>query len=160
MCISRPWQLRPNKSEGRVPQFMERAGHYFMNWGDLYANWKEKVLAKIKELDAINFTTLPDVEALDVVTGGVGLDSTNQLFDQYDKAIELCYKIWQYHFEFLNLGYAAYLDFFGFVKEQFPSIPDQAIAKMVQGVDSELFRLMTKSKSLPNWRSSWALSKR
>ena len=53
---------------------------------------------------------------------------------------ELVYKIWQYHFEFLNLGYAAYLDFFGFVKEQFPSIPDQAIAKMVQGVDSELFR--------------------
>jgi len=78
----------------------------------------------------------------------VGLDSTNQLFDQYDKAIELAYKIWQHHFEFLNLGYAAYLDFFGFMKGQFPSIPDQAIAKMVQGVDSELFRPDDEIKKL------------
>ncbi|MCB1410140.1 MAG: hypothetical protein KDK22_11765 [Rhodobacteraceae bacterium] len=134
--------------EGRVPQFMERAGHYFMNWGDLYAKWKDKVLAKIGELDALNFEVLPEVEPLDVVTGGVGLDSTNQLFDQYDKAIELAYKIWQHHFEFLNLGYAAYLDFFGFMKGQFPSIPDQAIAKMVQGVDSELFRPDDEIKKL------------
>jgi pyruvate,water dikinase len=82
------------------------------------------------------------------VQEGKGLDNTNQLFDQYDKAVELCYKIWQYHFEFLNLGYAAYLDFFGFMKEQFPTIPDQAIAKMVQGVDSELFRPDDELKKL------------
>ena len=143
-----PVAVAPEQIEGRVPQFMERAGHYFMNWNDLYANWKEKVLAKIDELDAINFEVLPEVEDLEVVTGGKGLDSTNQLFDQYDKAVELAYKIWQYHFEFLNLGYAAYLDFFGFVKEQFPSIPDQAIAKMVQGVDSELFRPDDEIKKL------------
>ncbi|MEZ5751082.1 MAG: PEP-utilizing enzyme [Paracoccaceae bacterium] len=143
-----PVAVAPEKIEARVPMFMERAGHYFMNWNDLYANWKTKVLAKIRELDAINFAALPEVEALEVVTGGVGEDSTNQLFDQYDKAIELCYKIWQNHFEFLNLGYAAYLDFFGFVKGQFPSIPDQAIAKMVQGVDSELFRPDDEIKKL------------
>ncbi|WP_425072790.1 PEP-utilizing enzyme [Sagittula sp. S175] len=143
-----PVAVAPEKIEARVPQFMERAGHYFMNWGDLYAQWKDKVLAKIKELDALNFAELPEVEDIDVVTGGVGLDSTNQLFDQYDKAIELAYKIWQYHFEFLNLGYAAYLDFFGFMKEQFPTIPDQAIAKMVQGVDSELFRPDDEIKNL------------
>ncbi|CUH80602.1 PEP-utilizing enzyme [Tropicibacter naphthalenivorans] len=77
-----------------------------------------------------------------------GPDSTNQLFDQYDRAIELCYKIWQHHFEFLNLGYAAYLDFFGFMKGEFPNIPDQAIAKMVQGVDSELFRPDDELKKL------------
>ncbi|PHP67923.1 hypothetical protein CSC94_04375 [Zhengella mangrovi] len=143
-----PVAVAPEKIEARVPQFMERAGHYFMNWGDLYANWKKKVMAKIEELEAIHFEELPEVEDIEVVTGGKGLDSTNQLFDQYDKAIELAYKIWQYHFEFLNLGYAAYLDFFGFVKEQFPSIPDQAIAKMVQGVDSELFRPDDEIKKL------------
>ena len=143
-----PVAVAPEQIEGRVPHFMERAGHYFANWDELYANWKVKVLAKIDELNAINFEVLPEVEALEVVTGGVGLDSTNQLFDQYDKALEHAYKIWQYHFEFLNLGYAAYLDFFGFVKEQFPSIPDQAIAKMVQGVDSELFRPDDEIKKL------------
>ncbi len=66
----------------------------------------------------------------------------------YDRAIQLLYKTWQYHFEFLNLGYAAYLDFFGFVKGQFPTIPDQAIAKMVQGVDVDLFRPDDELKKL------------
>ena len=37
-----PVAVASEQIEGRVPQFMERAGHYFMNWGDLYANWKEK----------------------------------------------------------------------------------------------------------------------
>lgn len=143
-----PVAVQPEKIEGRVPVFMERAGHYFQNWGELYGNWKDKVLAMIGELNAIDFAILPEVEDISVVTGGVGMDSTNQLFDQYDKAIELCYKIWQVHFEFLNLGYAAYLDFFGFMKEQFPTIPDQAIAKMVQGVDSELFRPDDEIKKL------------
>ena len=143
-----PVAVAAEKIEDRVPQFMQRAGHYFMNWDDLYAKWKVKVLDKIRALDALDFTALPEVEPIEVVTEGVGLDSTNQLFDQYDKAIELAYKIWQHHFEFLNLGYAAYLDFFGFMKGQFPSIPDQAIAKMVQGVDSELFRPDDEIKKL------------
>jgi len=143
-----PVAVAPEAIEARIPQFMERAGHYFMNWNDLYKNWKTKVLAQIDELNAIDFKPLPEVEALEVVTGGIGQDSTNQLFDQFDQAISLCYKVWQNHFEFLNLGYAAYLDFFGFMKEQFPSIPDQAIAKMVQGVDSELFRPDDEIKKL------------
>lgn len=143
-----PVGVAPENIEARVPQFMERAGHYFMNWDSLLADWKTKVLGAIDELEAISFESLPEVEALEVVTSGKGLDSTTPIFDNYDKAISLAYKIWQYHFEFLNLGYAAYLDFFGFVKEQFPTIPDQAIAKMVQGVDSELFRPDDEIKKL------------
>ena len=66
----------------------------------------------------------------------------------------LLYRNWQYHFEFLNLGYIAYLDFFGFCKEAFPGIPDQAIAKMVQGVDMELFRPDDELKNLAKSPSS------
>jgi pyruvate,water dikinase len=143
-----PVAVAPEDIEARVPMFMERAGHYFGNWDELLVNWKAKVMEAIDGLNAISFKPLPETEELEVVTGGVGLDSTNTLFEGYEKSIELCYKIWQYHFEFLNLGYAAYLDFFGFVKEQFPSIPDQAIAKMVQGVDSELFRPDDELKGL------------
>ena len=94
------------------------------------------------------FEKLPDVVPLDWVTGGVGLDNTYALMETYDRAIQLLYKTWQYHFEFLNLGYAAYLDFFGFLKSQFPTIPDQAIAKMVQGVDVDLFRPDDELKKL------------
>lgn len=143
-----PVDVPPEEIEWRVPHFIERAGHYFANWDDLLANWKTKVLGAIKEMDALEFDALPEMESIEMVTGGVGLDSSNKLFVAYDEAIRLCHVIWQYHFEFLNLGYAAYLDFFTFVKEQFPSIPDQAIAKMVQGVDSELFRPDDELKKL------------
>ena len=143
-----PVAVAPENIEARIPQFMDRAGHYFMNWNELLANWKVKVHSMIDQMNAISFTPLPDVVPVEWVKDGVGLDNTNQLFEAYEKLIELSYKTWQYHFEFLNLGYAAYLDFFGFVKSQFPTIPDQAIAKMVQGVDSDLFRPDDELKKL------------
>jgi pyruvate,water dikinase len=58
----------------------------------------------------------------------------------YNRLLESVDRIWQYHFEFLNLGYAAYLAFYELCKQAFPDIPDQAIAKMVSGVDVVLFR--------------------
>lgn len=147
-CYMSPIAVDPSLIEGRVPQFMERAGHYFQNWDSLLENWDKKVRANIADLEALNFEKLPEAVPLEWVTGGVGLDNTYELMETYDRAIQLLYKTWQYHFEFLNLGYAAYLDFFGFMKEQFPSIPDQAIAKMVQGVDSDLFIPDDKLKEL------------
>ena len=75
-----------------------------------------------------------------LVTGGRGLSSSFDLMSRYDKLIELGLTGWQYHFEFLNLGYAAYLDYFGFCKQAFPDIRDQTIAKMVSGIEVDLFR--------------------
>ncbi len=143
-----PVAVAPEDIEARVPQFMERAGHYFMNWGDLLENWHVKVKNTIDEMEALTFEPLPEVVDLQWIKDGVGLDNTYALTENYDKAIQLLYKTWQYHFEFLNLGYAAYLDFFGFLKEQFPAIPDQAVAKMVQGVDVDLFRPDDELKKL------------
>ena len=143
-----PVAVAPDLIPGRVPQFLQRAGHYFQNWDSLLANWHKKVRANIADLEALKFEKLPDVVPLEWITGGIGLDNTYALMENYDRAIQLLYKAWQYHFEFLNLGYAAYLDFFGFVKEQFPTIPDQAIAKMVQGVDVDLFRPDDELKKL------------
>ncbi|MGO4837832.1 hypothetical protein AB4144_36875, partial [Rhizobiaceae sp. 2RAB30] len=147
-CYMSPVAVAADLIPARVPQFLERAGHYFQNWDALLANWDKKVRANIAELEALHFEKLPEVVPLDWVTEGVGLDNTYGLMETYDRAIQLLYRTWQYHFEFLNLGYAAYLDFFGFVKEQFPAIPDQAIAKMVQGVDVDLFRPDDELKKL------------
>lgn len=147
-CYMSPIAVAPELIEGRVPQFMERAGHYFQNWDSLLDNWHKKVRANIAEMEELTFDKLPESVPLEWIKAGVGLDNSFELMETYDKAIQLLYKTWQYHFEFLNLGYAAYLDFFGFVKEQFPSIPDQAIAKMVQGVDSDLFRPDDELKKL------------
>jgi pyruvate,water dikinase len=124
----------------RVPQFTERAGHYFANWTSLLENWEIKVRRVIADLEALEFEPLPDVVPLEWIKEGKGLDNTFALAANYDRAIELCYEAFQYHFEFLNLGYVAYLDFFTFCKEVLPGVADLGIAKMVQGIDVVLFR--------------------
>lgn len=139
-CYMSPVGVSPELIPGRVPQFLERAGFYFQNWNDLLDNWHRKVKGVIDEMESVTFETLPEVVDIEWVKGGVGLDPTYHLIHNYNKMIDLCYKTWMYHFEFLNLGYAAYLDFFGFCKESFPGIPDLSIAKMVQGIDVDLFR--------------------
>jgi pyruvate,water dikinase len=147
-CYMSPVAVAPEKIGDRVPQFMERAGHYFANWGSLLENWNTKVRANIADLEALDFQPLPEVVPLEWVKSGRGLDNTYDLMETYDRSIQLLYKTWQYHFEFLNLGYVAYLDFFGFCKQAFPSISDQGIAKMVQGVDVDLFRPDDELKKL------------
>jgi len=126
--------------EARVPEFMERAGHYFANWDSLYENWLDKVKGVIGEIEAIDFSPLPEMEPIDVITSGSGSGSGYKLQAEYHKFKDLCLRVWEQHFEFLNLGYAAYLDYFGFCKQLWPSIPDLAIAKMVAGVEVDLFR--------------------
>ena len=147
-CYMSPLAVAPENIAARVPQFMDRAGHYFQNWASLLDNWMVKVKANIADMEAIHFEPLPEVVPVEWVKEGLGLDNTYFMMESYDRAIQLLYKTWQYHFEFLNLGYAAYLDFFGFLKEQFPTIPDQAIAKMVQGVEVDLFRPDDELKKL------------
>jgi len=132
----------------RVPEFERRAGHYFQNWDTLLEGWKVKVRATIAEMETLHFAPLPDMVPFDDIVQGVAKDGSEVLMENYDRLIQLCYQNGQYHFEFLNLGYLAYLDFFGFAKEAFPGIPDQAIAKMVQGVDMELFRPDDELKKL------------
>ena len=143
-----PVGVPPEQIAERVPHFMERAGHYFANWNDALENWRKDVLKNIAEIEAINWEPLPEMVPLEDVTGGKGMDPSVKLFEDYDRLIQLCYRNWERHFEFLNLGYVAYLDFFGFCKEAFPGIPDLAIAKMVMGVDSVLFRPDDELKSL------------
>ncbi|MBW3605446.1 MAG: hypothetical protein KY460_11175 [Actinobacteria bacterium] len=127
---------------------MERAGHYFANWDALYDAWLDKIRATIAELEAVDFSPLPDREELAVITEGRGVGSGYTLQAEYHRFKDLALKTWQLHFEFLNLGYAAYLDFFGFCKQAFPSIPDLAIARMVAGVEVDLFRPNEELKRL------------
>jgi pyruvate, water dikinase len=134
--------------EARVPLFMERAGFYFQNWDRLYADWLVKIRSLVQEMTELRFEPLPAMEDLEVITSGAGKGSGDDLLAGYHRLLDLGLRLWQYHFEFLNLGYAAYLDFFGFCKAAFPSIPDLAIAKMVAGVDVDLFRPDDELKKL------------
>ncbi len=134
--------------ESRIPEFMERAGFYFGNWSRLEDAWLPKVKELIGELEAVSFDPLPEREDMSVLTQGLGSGSGMHLMHAYNRLLDLTLKTWNYHFEFLNLGYAAYLDFFGFCKGLWPSIPDQAIAKMVAGIHVDLFQPDEELKKL------------
>ena len=138
----------PAEIEARVPHFLERAGFYFGNWDRLYGQWMQKMRALIDDMESVRFEPLPEKEEIEVVTEGHGTGSGLTLVVSYHRLIDLALKLWQYHFEFLNLGYAAYLDYFGFCKQAFPNIPDLSIAKMVAGVEVDLFRPDEELKGL------------
>ncbi len=132
----------------RVPEFLERAGFYFGNWESLLENWHTKIRGVIGELEAIRFEPLPERVAIEDITSGKGLDPHLEFTHNYNRLIELAYTAFQYHFEFLNLGYVAYLDFFGFCQQAFPGVSDLGIAKMVQGIEVDLFRPDDELKAL------------
>src|SRR3954447_17922537 len=124
----------------RAQEFQKRAGFYFQNWDELYGRWQTKVEEQIRAIESLEVPDLPEWEDEAVVTEGRGVGSAHTLLVAYDRLLESIDRIWQYHFEFLNLGYAAYLVFYQQCKEAFPDIADQTIAKMVSGVDVVLFR--------------------
>ena len=138
----------PDDIPARVPTFMKRAGYYYENWDKLYADWKVKMNGLLEELEAVTFETLPEVEDESVVFEASGIGSGYHLLTKYDDLINMGLKVWQYHFEFLNLGYAAYVTFVNTANTIFPDIPISTLTKMVSGIevvmykpDSELIRL-------------------
>src|SRR5699024_3622045 len=143
-----PIPVPENEIAERVEDFEARIGHYFANWDELLEQWHIKVRGTIADMEALDFSPLPDKVPFEDITSGKAMDGSERLLENYDRLIQLAYQNWQYHFEFLNLGYIAYLDFFNCCKEAFPNIPDQSIAAMVQGVDMELFRPDDELKKL------------
>jgi pyruvate,water dikinase len=75
-----------------------------------------------------------------VVFEGKGMSSGFELVRKYNELINYGLEAWQYHFEFLNLGYAAYVILADFSKKIFPGMDDRTLSKMVGGVDVILFK--------------------
>ncbi|GEL18840.1 PEP/pyruvate-binding domain-containing protein [Pseudonocardia asaccharolytica] len=138
----------PAEVQARSTQFLERAGFYFSNWDELYTKWLAKVRELIGQIERTRFDPLPEKEEMTVITEGHGTGSGLAIVQNYRALLDLCLTLWMHHFEFLNLGYAAYLDFFGFCKQAFPDIPDQAVARMVAGIEVDLFRPDEELKKL------------
>jgi pyruvate, water dikinase len=135
-----PVGVNPDDIGPRVEHFMERAGHYFGNWDAIETEWIAKAKVVIGKLEKVSFAPLPDMVDISIVTAHKGRSNVYDLQHEYHELVDLSLELWQLHFEMLNLGYAAYLDYFGFCKQVFPSIPDLAIAKMVAGIEVDLFR--------------------
>ena len=130
----------PVEIERRTKEFHQRAFYYYANWERLVAQWKKKMIALIHEAEALPKPGLPEFEPIEHVHAGRGIASNHYLLDTYQKTLEGYFRMWQYHFEFLLLGYGAYLTFFDFCKKAFPEISDQTVARMVAGLEADIFR--------------------
>ena len=124
----------------RTEEFARRSGYYYDRWDELYGRWLERVEAATRELVELDVPDLRELEDESIVTDGRGLGSSHALLHAYDRLLEGVDRIFQYHFEFLNLGYNAYLDFYDCCRRAFPEITDQTIAKMVSGIEVVVLR--------------------
>jgi len=140
--------LNPEEIPKRAEHFMRRAGYYYQNWNKLNENWETKMKGIIKELVETKIPSLPEMEDESVVTEGMGISTGYKLLNAYDKLIDLGILCWQYHFEFLNIGYAAYVFFVDFCQKAFPDIPLQKITQMVAGIDVIMYRPDEELKKL------------
>ena len=138
----------PAEVEKRIPQFMERAGYYYENWDKLIEQWEGKMKGIISDIENIEIKPLPELDDISVVKNGLGTSSGYELLKNYDTLIDLGIRCWQYHFEFLNLGYASYVTFVDFCTKAFPDIPLQKITQMVAGIDVIIYRPDDELKKL------------
>jgi len=130
----------PAEIARRTEEFQRRAFYYYEHWEQLYEQWRGKMLALIEEARALPDPALPELEPLAHVHAGRGVASNHDLLVTYQRTLEGYFRMWHHHFEFLLLGYGAYMTFFVFCKRAFPEITDQTIARMVAGIDAEIFR--------------------
>jgi pyruvate,water dikinase len=130
----------PDEIEARMGEFQQRAFYYYENWEQLYDQWKDKMKALIADAQALPKPSLPDLEPIETTHTGKGVAANHALLDIYQKQLEGYFRMWHHHFEFLLLGYGAYMTFFDFCKKAFPEISDQAISRMVAGMEAEIFR--------------------
>ena len=130
----------PEQIGKRTAIFQERAGYYYANWSKLYQGWVERMTGLIREVDAIQVPALPEFEDEAVVKEARGIAQNHYVLANFHRLIEAYSKNWHHHFEFLMLGYGAYVVFFQFCKKAFPEIPDQTVARMVAGIDVLMFR--------------------
>lgn len=130
----------PDELAERTAEFQQRAFYYYEHWERLYDQWKDKMRALIKDAQDLPPLSLPKYEPLENVHAGKGVASNHYLLDTYQRILEGYFRMWHHHFEFLLLGYGAYMVFFDFCKKAFPEITDQTISRMVAGFEAEIFK--------------------
>ena len=138
----------PEKVAERAEFFQRRASHYFQNWEELYGRWKVKMEALIAEITELPVPELPEYEPDEVMHDDDRQTAFYEVLDAYGRTLRCGDLMWQHHFEFLLLGYGAYVAFSDFCKSRLPDIPEQHIAQMVAGIDVLLFKPSTELKRL------------
>jgi pyruvate,water dikinase len=130
----------PAEIERRLAIFTERAGYYYENWDRLFAGWQTRMAGLIRDIEAVTVPDLPEIDDAGVVFNSTGVAQNHYVRENFHRCLDLYSKMWHHHTEFLMLGYGAYVVFFEFCKKAFPEIADQAVARMVAGIEVIMYR--------------------
>jgi pyruvate,water dikinase len=130
----------PDEIGRRAETFQRRAGHYYMNWPEIYERWSQRMEGIVTDMESVQFVDLPDVEPEETVTECLGYGSSYTLIKEFNRFWDIILLSWNYHFELLNLAYGADEIYIQTVRELFPDITDRIIGQTLAGFDSKLFR--------------------
>jgi pyruvate, water dikinase len=122
--------------------FGKRVPYVFQNYNMLWEKWLQKFQALGREMESLEVVKelvkyVPDDEVIPVVKG---YTQSYDVLASFNILINMIFKSWQWHFEYLNLAYAAYLMFADAARKLFPGIKESTIGKMVAGADVAMFR--------------------
>ena len=122
--------------------FGKRVPYTFQNYEKQFEQW----LVRFKKLgDDMEKLQIPQelpmfVPEDEVIPMPKGTTPANDMMESYNTIINLIFRAWQYHFQYLNLAYLAYLMFVDTAKRLFPGIKESTIGKMVAGAEVSMFR--------------------
>jgi len=132
----------PEIIQEKAGYFGKRVFYVFENYDKMWDAWINKFQKLGEELNGIKIPEefpkyVPDNEVFPVPRG---YTVAYELIEAFNNAVNYIIKGWQYHFEYLNLAYLAYLMFNDAARKLFPGIKESAIGKMVAGAEVFMFR--------------------
>jgi len=131
-----------NVIEKKGELFGQRVPYTFEHYSSQWDEWLRKFQKLGRDMESIQipeelYTFVPEE---DVIPTPKGYTEANLLMENFNDILNLIFRGWQYHFQYLNLAYLAYLMFVDTAKKLFPGIKDGTMGKMVAGADVSMFR--------------------
>ncbi|WP_193743577.1 PEP-utilizing enzyme [Tateyamaria sp. ANG-S1] len=127
------------EADRRAPVFEKRTAHMFERFEDYESNWRLKVNSLIASLNHLPLPRLDDLENEGRALDGGGLSSGHDLCQFLSKLVEGLFQAYQYHFELLNIGYLALLQFSEVFEQAFPSADPATVNTLLRCGDLELY---------------------
>jgi len=122
--------------------FQKRVFYVFEHYDVLWGMWLKKFKALGEEMNDIKIPgELPKFEPDETVFPEPrGYYTSYEVIEAWDRLVGAMIKGWQYHFQYLNLAYLAYLLFADICRKLFPGVSESTIGKLVAGAYVQMFR--------------------
>ena len=122
--------------------FQKRVFYVFDHYDALWGMWLKKFRTLGEEMNSIKVPEeFPKFEPDETVFPEPrGYYTSYEFMEAWDRLANAMIKGWQYHFQYLNLAYLAYLMFTDTCRKLFPGISESTIGKLVAGAYVQMFR--------------------